>query len=236
MKDLACLDFSKYKLFIFDWDGTLLDSQDSYMEWDQLFVKTFYGVDWPLENFHKLAKKMKVAGKKGTESVYFRFLDEKFGDGSTPIDVIWENIYSLAPVIQAKNDYMQNAPEFLEFLRSKYNARIALCTSSERRDIEFYASKESKTALTLNPVAFFDKIITLDDVSSPKPDPEPYKVIIKEFQVEAAEALVFEDSQSGVVSAKLAGADVVSIGEIENADYSILTWADAISITKKERV
>ena len=206
------IDFSKYKLFVFDWDGTLLDSQDSYMTWDQLFVKNFYGVDWPLENFYELANNLKSVGEKGGENAYFRFLDKKFGNGETPMNVIWERIYSLAPAIQARNNYREGAVEFLLELKNRYDAKIALCTSSERRDIEFYSSGASRTALVLNPLTFFDCIVTLDDVRRPKPHPEPYLKVMEQCGVNSKETLVFEDSIEGATSAERAGAEVVFVG------------------------
>lgn len=202
MRTLSELNLQKYGLFIFDWDGTLIDSQNSYTEWDQLFVKTFYGVDWPLDDFRRLAKKMKSVNKKGAENAYFRFLDEKFGDGNTPMEDIWHNVYKLAPIIQAGNDYKRMAPEVLKLLRKHFTAKIALSTNSERRDIEFYSSKASKTHNSVSPVVFFDEIVTLDDIVNPKPHPESYQKIIDSFGVNAIDVLAFEDSLSGVRAAK----------------------------------
>lgn len=234
------LDLNKYKLFIFDWDGTLVNSLGSFVIWDQLFVKTFYGVDWPIENFHKLSAEIKTPHADKINNPYFRYLDEKFGDGKTPMQTIWRNLYSLAPNIQSNIFYKENVPQVLAQFRNIQGKKLAISTNSERKDLDFYSSKESKTAQILNPSLIFDKILTLNDVEYPKPHPESYDKIIRHFNVNPSEVLAFEDSLSGVLSAKNAKVDIISvydkhsdkdrlkINEIVN--YSINSWQEILNI------
>jgi HAD superfamily hydrolase (TIGR01509 family) len=55
----------------------------------------------------------------------------------------------------------------------------------------------------------FRTVVCLDDVRSPKPDPEPYVMAMKRLRVE--KGMAFEDSESGIASARAAGLEVVSV-------------------------
>lgn len=55
---------------------------------------------------------------------------------------------------------------------------------------------------------FFDVIITGDDVSIGKPDPEPYFVAAKKLGVDIKNCTIFEDSEIGLQSARASGAFV----------------------------
>jgi len=57
----------------------------------------------------------------------------------------------------------------------------------------------------------FDLVVTGDDVSRHKPDPEAYRLVLARLAVEAAQCLAFEDSDVGVSSALAAGIAVVRV-------------------------
>jgi beta-phosphoglucomutase-like phosphatase (HAD superfamily) len=59
-----------------------------------------------------------------------------------------------------------------------------------------------------------DFILTVEDYSNAKPDPEPYLTALEKFGAVPEEALVIEDSGRGLKSAVAAGIDCIII---ENA-------------------
>lgn len=241
MGNITDLNIHKYKLIIFDWDGTLVDSLPMYMTWDQLYVERFYDTHLPIEYFEELANKIKKKNPGHSEDEYFLYLDNEFGSGNTSIEVIWKNIYSLAPEIQSRICYKAHAPQALKKLRTTTNAKITLATNAELKDILFYSSQRSETAKHLSPIDYFDGIITLDDVLKPKPHPESFQKMIDRFSVDINEVLVFEDSFHGVSAAKAAGVDTILLddsdaGNLEAsaiADYSINSWQEIIAILNK---
>jgi HAD superfamily hydrolase (TIGR01509 family) len=242
MKAMAEVNLKDYELFIFDWDGTLVDSLGVYRDLDKLFVEEFYGVSKPVEYFYKMSNKIKTGAINNSEEDYYRYLDELFGGGKTGMDVIWENIYRYAPIVQAKIDYKPHAHKVLEVLKEKYQKPITLSTGSGIKDIVFFSSEGSKTADKIKPLEYFNKIITFDDVENPKPHPESYKKITEYFNIVPEKTLVFEDSLSGLKSAKSAGMDVLIIfdkhwkddlGELQRlADYYIDKWADFLLVAE----
>ena len=54
-------------------------------------------------------------------------------------------------------------------------------------------------------------VVADDDVRSGKPDPESYLRALEVLEVDAAEALVFEDTEAGIASAKAAGTRVIAV-------------------------
>lgn len=247
MKDIASLNINQYELVIFDWDGTLLNSSESYFMWDRLYVKRFYDSDLSLEYLHDLAAKLKtVQPDHSQDSSYFRYLDVTYGNGKTPIETIWSNLYSLSDEVRSGIDYKNGAPAVLAALRRYKYLKLALATNAERKDLEFYSSKDALTFLQLNPLQFFDKVVTLDEVARPKPHPETFQKVIEHFAVSPDKVLIFEDSLSGVTAAKEAGCTVVAIYDDmsqkdreainDRADFSVGSWYAILAVIGDESV
>jgi HAD superfamily hydrolase (TIGR01509 family) len=57
----------------------------------------------------------------------------------------------------------------------------------------------------------FDLVITGDDVTRHKPDPEAYRLALARLGLEPHECLAFEDSDVGAASASAAGIAVVRV-------------------------
>ena len=66
-------------------------------------------------------------------------------------------------------------------------------------------------ALTTLPKDFFQFTISADDVTRTKPFPDPYLEAAKRMGVEPRSCVVFEDSLTGIASAKSAGCAVVAV-------------------------
>ncbi len=60
----------------------------------------------------------------------------------------------------------------------------------------------------------FQTVVTFDDVTMPKPAPEPYLLAAARLGVDPARCLVFEDSDVGAEAAHLAGCTVVQVPDV----------------------
>lgn len=107
--------------------------------------------------------------------------------------------------------------EFLDLLKEE-EKKLAVVTSSSREQLEFLLK-------FLDLDAYFDVTVARDDVKETKPSPEPYLKALELLGVGAEEAIAFEDSVTGITSAKDAGIFVVGVGE-ESIDPAILEVAD----------
>jgi beta-phosphoglucomutase-like phosphatase (HAD superfamily) len=60
----------------------------------------------------------------------------------------------------------------------------------------------------------FTHVVTLDDVTAPKPAPDPYLLAASLFGIDPARCLVFEDSETGAEAAHRAGCVVVQVPDV----------------------
>jgi HAD superfamily hydrolase (TIGR01509 family) len=84
---------------------------------------------------------------------------------------------------------------------------MALATSSTRRQAD---RKLARTGLGVH----FRHVVTFDDVTRPKPAPEPYLLAAARLGVPPARCLAFEDSEPGAMSAHAAGMTVVQVPDL----------------------
>lgn len=64
---------------------------------------------------------------------------------------------------------------------------------------------------TRDPWQYFDVIVTGDDVSTPKPAPDPYRLAVQRLGLAPDECVAFEDTPPGVASAAAAGVTVYAV-------------------------
>jgi putative hydrolase of the HAD superfamily len=185
---------------LFYFDGTLLDSE---REWDKylwpLVQRTFPGVTW--EEFSFFTGTTTAQGYTHFAALFEPKLT--FGEYSDVIRAFIPALYETAPL----NDGVR---ALLMELRAS-NIPMAITTSSQRNwilpSIQSHGIKE-----------FFSTIVTLDDVTKAKPDPEPYLLTAQKLGVDPASCLVIEDSVHGVKAAKAAGMTCIGFAYRDNAN------------------
>ncbi len=117
---------------------------------------------------------------------------------------------------------------------------LALVTTSGARNAGLVLSALGLTGA-------FDTVVTADDVSRTKPDPEGYRLALDRLGADVGRSLVIEDSPAGVAAALAAGLDVLAVPDdltrdgvralVEAGDLpaaSVVT-ADALSETVRQR-
>ena len=104
----------------------------------------------------------------------------------------------------------------------------AIATSSTRRQAD---NKLALTGLGVH----FAHVVTFDDVTHPKPAPEPFQRAAALLGVDPARCVAFEDSETGARSAHAAGMTVVQIPDILPAtgDYAHLIAPDLLSAARQ---
>jgi HAD superfamily hydrolase (TIGR01509 family) len=91
----------------------------------------------------------------------------------------------------------------LENIKAR-GAAIAIVTSASR-------ASATRTLESTGLLAFADALITADDVTRGKPDPEPYRTALARLNADPARTIAVEDALSGIASAHAAGVKVIGV-------------------------
>jgi len=189
------------KAAIFDLDGTVLNNEHAFGEAFQFMLTELGAKNLPVlpqirgiglgANWEILLKRYNLETNKSTEELEQWTVDEYFKH--------FEDV-SLAD-------------GFEDFITSllENKIRTALATSSP-----MVLVKKAIEKFSLN--RYFDEIVTADDVSKTKPDPEIFLVAAEKLKVPRSFCVVFEDAQAGIEAARKAGMKVVGVETEDRED------------------
>jgi len=178
------------KAIFFDMDGVIIDSELYYL--DQK-IKAFKEINMTLTDDQKkvfLGRPFKIV------------LKEMFPNGEVDIEhlfdrhieLMFQNLHEMKPI--------QSVINFIK--KNKDNYLFGLVTSNLPETV-------NEILKNLEIDNHFSFTITEDDVTTVKPDPEPYLKALEKSGVKAEEAIVVEDSPSGIASAKAAGLKCIAL-------------------------
>ena len=192
---------------LFDLDGVLYDTLPTYFKaWKLVFSRL--DIELPEEEIYL---------KEGIKSdVFVDYVMDKFGKGRESIDQEEKR-----SIIQEKTEFLKssgkpkihrNAKDLVNAVRESGLA-IGFVTGSSREGIVEQLQADFGRDIEA------EDVITGNDVSQGKPNPEPFFKAIQKFGVARHETIVVENSPLGVNSAVAAGAFCIAInsGPLSNA-------------------
>ena len=125
----------------------------------------------------------------------------------------------------AKNVHeVEGALNLIKELSKK--VKLGVATSALRDDAEIELEQ-------LKIRQFFHAIVSSDDVSMGKPDPEPYLLAATKLSESPENCLVIEDAKAGIAAAKAAGMKCIALKSKYTSDEDLLQ-ADKIVISLAE--
>lgn len=174
---------------LFDCDGTLVDSLSLYRVcWRQVFGRHGFEMadDW-------------FAHHAGND--VHAFVRQAFPDASE--DARTAIIDEGMALFMASTHLIEPLEHVVEVARA-HHGRIPMAVVSSGLG---HAVRESLDAVGIT--GLFDVILTLDDVEAGKPAPDGYLRAIELLGVDAAHCVAYEDSATGIDSARAAGVPTV---------------------------
>ncbi|MBN1637012.1 MAG: HAD family phosphatase [Deltaproteobacteria bacterium] len=192
------------KAVLWDNDGVLVDTEHLYFLATREVMLTI-GVEITEEIYRNIFLKEGIGP--------WHFAREK-GLGENEIDNLKKRrnqVYT--GLLSGKNYAIEGAEDTLMKLKPHYI--IGVVTSARREHFEMVHK-------VTDFLKYFDFVLTIEDYEKSKPDPQPYLEALKKSGVASHEALVIEDSQRGLTSAKAAGLTcwVIPTGLTMVSDFS----------------
>jgi beta-phosphoglucomutase len=171
---------------VFDFNGTLSDDEPVLCE---IFMHLFAEHGKPMsaqEYFDRLA------GLSDPEIVR-TWLGPEHPDVDAVID---ERVRRYRAAVADGSSVHEHVREAVRYAAE--HVPLAICSGAARAEIEPVVEAAGLAAC-------FKTVVTSDDVVHGKPDPEGYAKTLGILGVDAADAVVFEDTEAGVASARAAG-------------------------------
>jgi beta-phosphoglucomutase family hydrolase len=187
---------------IFDWDGVIIDSAKLHEQ-----------------SWHQLARQL---GKPISAENFIRGFGMKSAQiiatihhwATEPEDVagLAERKEALYRELVSKSD-IQPLPGVVEWLHRLHQASLpcAVASSTERANIEALLHR-------IGLEKAFDAIVSAEDVSHGKPDPEVFLTAAARLKLEPQRCLVFEDAYVGIEAGHAAGMKVIAVTTTHTAE------------------
>jgi phosphoglycolate phosphatase len=180
------------KAILFDLDGTIVDSQDAYLDAAKTAFQAM-GLEAPtpqtaLQIPKRLEQRLPIDDLTHTDTA--RFLDVYLG--------------AFYAITHAKTKPIPNIRDSLEILQQK--AKLALITM---RDVPKTAVAKELQQFGLS--EYFTYILTSQDTYKPKPSPEAHIKALEAMDVQICDCLIIGDSVLDITAGKTAGAKTIAV-------------------------
>lgn len=178
--------------FIFDLDGTIVDSTAHYREtWAELIHE--FGAEGDPELFLRRATRENFRILLGDDA------GQELLEEQTARQAKMGNAKMRARGVQAHEGMLQ----LIRDLHAR-GVKLAIATSAERTNAEW-------TLMQLRIEDCFDAVVVDQDVERGKPAPDIYLKAMERLKVDASHCAAMEDSATGVRAAKAAGLRVIAV-------------------------
>ncbi|HEY4330877.1 MAG TPA: HAD family phosphatase [Phycisphaerae bacterium] len=195
---------AKIEAVIFDMDGVLIDAQDWHFESLNRALALF---GYSISRFDHLVTYDGLPTKKKLEMLSReRGLPPQLHDFVNHL----KQDYTLEMI------YTRCKPAFYhEYALARLHAEgfgLAVASNSIRATVELMMDRAA-----LRP--YFQVLLSNQDVTRAKPDPEIYTLAIQRLGKNPNQCLIVEDNQNGIKAAQAAGAHVMVVGGITDVTY-----------------
>lgn len=194
-------EIKNYKGLIFDLDGTLINSMPYHaLAWKQVAYE--HGFDIDVNDIYAMG------GSASRDiAAFYKNKGEPVGDideyVKRKIDIFQENI----PKIEVFQKIFNELKE-----AKSLGIRIAIGTGTR-------TANATRILKEKDLFDYIDALVTADDVTRHKPNPDTFLVAAKRLELEPQDCLVFEDGQLGIKAALRGGFDCIEVKDNEMINY-----------------
>jgi len=185
---------NRYKCIIFDFDGTLADTNAGIV---RTFQETFRQLGFPVPSVEKITSTIGLSLADGFKAACGDLSDEQMALAVDRYRAIFPGI--AFPLITA----FPGVLDTLGKIRAR-GIRMAIATSRSHHSLE-------KLAEQIGVLRFFDGAYGAEDVVNHKPAPDLVNLILKEFSLQKEDVLVVGDATYDLLMGKGAGCRVCGV-------------------------
>ena len=190
------------KLVIFDMDGVLVDACDWHKIALNEALKEVSGYEIPLEDHYKKYNGLPT-------KVKLNMLIKEGHVQESDLESIYEmKQLKTVDIIKRESVVKEEKIELMKWLHDS-EISVACFTNSIRMTAQLMLERAGV-------YEHLDLLVTNQDVSSPKPNPEGYIKALKHFNCSPKDAIIVEDSPKGLEAAEKSGANIL---KVENATF-----------------
>lgn len=194
----------KIKAIIFDMDGVLIEAKDWHYESLNKALGLF-GME--ISRYDHLVSYDGLPTKKKLEMLSLeRGLPKELHQFINTM----KQVYTIDIVHSKCRPVFYHQYALSKLLLENY--RLVVCSNSIRNSVEVMLSK---AGILEN----FELILSNQDVSQPKPDPEIYNNAMTRLGLKPTECLILEDNENGIKSAVASGAHLLKISTVADVNY-----------------
>lgn len=186
------------KGIIFDMDGLLIDSEKIYYQANIRAAKEM-GFDLTPEDHQAIL---------GTTDTYLRhYFKEKLGSKTAAIEFINRSYSNVATVVETDGVAIKpGLVDLLDYCDNRGISRVIASSNFRHMVDDFMQSTGLQSR--------FNQIVSGDEVTHGKPDPEIFLKALDKLALPASSALVLEDSPNGVMAASKADIPVIMVPDL----------------------
>ena len=191
-KDLR--ELCSRKAFLFDFDGVITDSEPFVFEVLKQMIKDNFGIELPYSDINMT---IGCSDRKVAEYIATEYHIDYSVELSEKLKKNYPDYYFEYGGIKPF-PYLR---DLLSILKDR-GRKVSIVSSTDRAHLEAALSRMGLSG-------FIDTIISGSDVQNKKPSPEPYLKGLEALSVDKQDAVVIEDSPTGIQSAVNAGIDCI---------------------------
>lgn len=183
----------RIKSVFFDLDGVVIDSEKLHLRALGLTLE---------KNGISFQKDMLDHFVGRSDRSFFQYVYDNWDD-HIHIDDYLKEKDALFDDILSEMQFVNGFPDFMHAVKDA-GLQTALVTSSSALTVQ-------KVDRLLNFTESFDLIITADDATKHKPNPEPYLLALERTKADKDTTIIIEDSIYGIIAGKAAGCIVCGL-------------------------
>lgn len=181
---------------LFDMDGVLIDARDWHYEALNKALSVFGMAISRLDHLNNFD------GLPTREKLKLLTIERNFPEQLHSFVNELKQRYTMQMVYQYCHPSFQH--EYALSRLKSSSVKLGLCSNSVRRSVELMTERA-------NLDRYFDVILSNEDVTNSKPDPEIFKTAMLKLNTQPERTLIVEDNENGIKAAVASGAHVMRV-------------------------